>query len=409
MRFMLLLVCLVLALGCDMYNGKQQQYHPPSFVVEMFDYANGSTAALTSYGVTDDPCETAMAEYNSATEATQTELNSCVAGGENKLCDHDNDTDAIHLRSKLALMLARHSYTQTLFNNCVMEQNKQVYDFSIVEDNEQKIHYSGGSMGEVLLDDTRFIGWREHKNSSGTVEKTNGEANVVDGERINLHLQKDKLRTQDRIDLVKNNALRQIATLGWLHNPGTNKDDEDTVPEHVVAHSTYMVEFDDGSSKEQLLSLRYYGGHILESKGAENSEASSEQPSSKVWLVLAHMKASGATILTTVCHIRTGEDYNKDCTRDVETSNFKLHYIDAKGNEQDGNDPLEPPTEEFKAFKRTAADFTANTQEQWAHGDYDKDKLDPRRVFFRGQGDDLASKREAVFTTGLPADSDSDS
>ena len=395
MRFMLVLVCLILALGCDMLNWKQQRYHPPSFVAKMFDYANESTAALTRYGVT-LTCEPALTAYNSATEATQRELNICIAGDENKLCDHNED-DTIYLRSKLALMLARHSQTQALFNDCRMRQNQQVYDFSIVEDNKQKTHYSGGSMGEVLLDDTIFIGWREHKDSSGTVEKTNKEANIVDGELINLYLQKDKIRTQDRIDLVKNNTLRQIATLGWLHNPGSSEDNENTEPEHVVAHSTYMVEFDDGGDKEQLLSLRYYGGHILESKGDENSETSS-----KVWLVLAHMKASGATILTAVCHIKTGEDYNKDCTKDVAITNFKLHYIDAKGNEQGGDNPLNPPAGGIDKFKQKAADFITNTREQWAHGDYDKDKLDPRRVFFEGQGDNLAAKREAVFTAGLP-------
>ncbi len=412
MRFVLALVCLVLALGCDMADKKQsaQEYNPPSFMVEMFDYVNKSTPdnttdehGLTSYAVSDPPCEAEMTAYNDATEATQVEFHVCMTNinEEHKQCETAED-GTIHLHSELALMMTRHSHTQALFRNCLMQEDKDYYNFSIVTNDEEKTSYRGGSIGDPLLDNTRFIGWREYKNDNGVIDRTDGEADIVDGEMIMLHLQKeDKHRTQNRIDLTKRNALRQISTLGWTHNPGENGGYE-----LHVAHNAHMVEFDDGNNKEQLLSLRYYGGHIAETTIATDG-TENEQPSSKVWLVLAHMKASGATILTAVCQIKDEEDYNKDCSADVLDGDFRLHYVDADGNEQENDNPNLPPAG-FDSFKQTVADFVTNEQMSWAHGDYDKEKLDPRRVLFEGsQNDDLDTKREAVFTNGLPEDGDS--
>lgn len=248
------------------------------------------------------------------------------------------------------------------------------------------MHYWGGSIGDPRLDNTRFIGWREYKNEIGEVERTGKEANVVDGEMISLVLQNNGIRTQGRVDLDKDNSLRQIATRGWMRN---NPEDAKTA-EHEIAHSTYMVEFNDGSTKEQLLSLRYYGGHILNNDGKAD----------KIWLALAHMRAGGATILTAVCNIAANESYNKECSS-VADSDFKLHYVDADGKEHDDIGTTSSSNIDLITFKQTIADFVTNTAEKWAHGTYTKENLDPRSAFFGGTGE-LVKRREALFTAGLP-------
>lgn len=384
MRSVLLMLCLGILLSCDFIGkkdggeSKSRVINPPSFLIEYFEYTR-QIAPLT-----DDGCANAMERSNEATSATQNELHKCVLGSGDSLCTTENNT--MQMKGKLAMILATHTYEEARFYSCVMQQDQNQHSFYLVDDDEEETSYWGGNIGAERFDDTRFIGWRERKNAAGKIERTGDEANVVDGERISLALQDDNIRTQGRIELDKNNHLRQLATHGWIDFPGGSGTDSS--PAHEIAYRTYVVEFDDGNDKQQLLSLRYYGGHIYK----DNAKSAD-----KIWLALAHMRVEGATILTAVCNIdlSAGESYNKEC--DIAASDFKLHYIDASGNEKD----LSGGDVDLSAFKQTLHDFITNTGEKWAHGTYVKGNLDPRKMFFGGQGQ-LAERREAMFTAGLP-------
>ena len=217
--------------------------------------------------------------------------------------------------------------------------------------------------------------WHEGKDEDGTVPVSDGEADRVDGFLVNLYLQTDGvIRTQTRIDLVKDEALRQISSLFWL---GKEDKDNDSFVDEVAVRG-HLVEYDSGTVKEQLLSLRYYGHHTGD----------------KIWLVLAHMKPEGAAILAATCELTTGDDFNKACGN----NDFDLYKIDA---DADGNgEPVESGAP-VDGYKSTLDDFLKDTTANWTYGSYDKDKLDPRLPLFSGTGS-LKEQRRAYFVADVP-------
>lgn len=108
-----LMLCLSTLLSCDFKSkfNERKKFQPPSFVAELFQYAQRKTVALT-----DDQqnlCNDTLENYNDATMATQTELNKCVFSINDSLCTQADD-GKMHMRGKLALILATHSYEETV-------------------------------------------------------------------------------------------------------------------------------------------------------------------------------------------------------------------------------------------------------------------------------------------------------
>lgn len=345
-------------IGCELgVDDSRTERSPPFFAAYPFEYivATPETVALT------DP------------SAEEGQTTSCGVWLEKlnkaELKVQDVISDPSDVDERVAVSMASYSYMLGLFYDCNQREQATDDGVKLITDNDDIVKYEAAIIGEgdERLDFTRFVTWNEHKNGEGEVPSSAGEADKIDGFMANLYLQEDKTRTQTRIELTKREALRHITTLFWSNLPQQKE----------MALRGEVVEYDDGEVKEQLLSLRYYGGHV----------------SSRVWMMLAHMKADGSAILLASCDINSAtEDFNKSCA----TSEFTLYRLDSKGK------PCTETTCTDANFKITLDDFLTNRDAKWAHGDYDKDKLDPRLPFFAGEGD-LAANRVATFTEDVPA------
>ena len=320
----------------------------PAFAVEPFDYVVGSnTSPSAGLFVTPISCEQQMKKLNDTSAKVQ-EIVQPTPSTENEL--------------ELAKALTSYSYALSLFYDCNMRQQAQDDGAEEIANDQQKVHYRAASLTESRWDLTRFVDWFEYKNAEGIVSRTDDEADRVDGKMINLYLQDDKARTQTRIDLAKDANLRQITTIFW-----SETDNKQT------ALKSHVVEYSKGSTKEQLLSLRYYSAHHV---------------SDKSWWVLAHMKASGSVMITNVCSETS--DYNSTCNEN--SAGDTTYYLDSNYQEVSDN---------HQGFKASRDDFLTNVTTNWSHGDYSTEAINPRTPFFAGTGDSKTN-RQTVMSDGLP-------
>lgn len=322
----------------------------PAFAVEPFNYVVGSNNSQSAgLFVTPISCEQQLKKLNDTSREVQEKV--IPTPTEDKL--------------GLAKALAAYSYALGLFYDCNMRQQAQEDGAEEIATDQQKVQYRAASLTESRWDLTRFVDWFEYKNSEGIVSRTDGEADRIDGKMINLYLQEDGARTQTRIDLAKDTNLRQITTIFWSQL----KSGEQT------ALKSHVVEYSQGSTKEQLLSLRYH-------------DANHDPDES--WWVLAHMKASGSVIITNVCSATN--DYNSSC--DAESANDSIHHLDE--NYQ--------PVANHQDFKASRADFleAEKVDTNWSHGDYSTDAINPLTPFFAGNGN-AETNRQTVMSDGLPS------
>lgn len=368
----MLMTCLLLIAGCGMGDNNKRtektemtektEKLPPFFAAYPFEYVattqeqvalTGSLEELTQH--TGNCAEVWLNKLNEASAAVQVAIpDEQKSGGEK------------------ALSMAGYSYMLGLFYDCNLREQATEDGVKLIAASDDSIKYEAAMIGEgdKRLDLTRFVTWSEHKNEQGEVPSRAGEADKVDGFMTNLYLQEDKSRTQTRIELNKKEALRHLTSLFWSSSS----------QQHEVALRGELVEHGRGDAKEQLLSLRYYGEHV----------------SDRIWMMLAHMKEDGSAVLLASCKINDTEDFNKSCA----ASEFTFYHLDAKGDTVCSS--REDAACSAPNFKNTLDDFLVDAAAKWAHGDYAKDKLDPRRPFFAGAGD-LTAKRVATFTASLPA------
>ena len=317
----------------------------PAFAVEPFAYVTDDNKSAGLF-VTPISCEQQLDKLNNTSATLQGE----VAGtGEDS-------------QLKIAKALASYSYALSLFYDCNMRQQAQDDGAKEIANDQQKVHYRAASLKDSRWDFTRFVDWFEYKNNEGIVDRTDGEADRVDGKMINLYLQDDGIRTQTRIELAKDTTLRQITTIFW-----SEQGDKQT------ALKSHVVEYSEGSTKEQLLSLRYHDAN---------------HATDKSWWVLAHMKASGSVMITNVCSETT--DYNSTC--DDSSAEDLVYHLDSN---------YQPVTENHQGFKASRADFLDNVTTSWSHGNYSTDAINPRTPFFAGTGN-TETKRQTVMSDGLP-------
>lgn len=357
----MLITCFLLMASCGMGDSKRTGKLPPFFAAYPFEYVvTPEPVALTS------SLEELADEQANCGEVWLDKLNKASGAVQGGL------PDALKSGAEKALSMAEYSYLLGLFYNCNLREQAAEDGVKLIEDSDDSIKYEAAVIGEgdKRLDFTRFVTWSEHKNEQGEVPSSDGEADKIDGFMANLYLQEDKTRTQTRIELSKKEALRHITSLSWSDAP----------QQHEVALRGELVEYDRGADKEQLLSLRYYGEHVS---------------ATSIWMMLAHMKADGSAILLASCDINDTENFNKSCA----ASEFDFYHLDAKGDTVCSS--KEDTDCSASDFKSTLDDFLTNSEAKWAHGDYAKDKLDPRRPFFAGEGD-LAAKRVKIFTASVP-------
>ena len=318
----------------------------PAFAVEPFDYVASNTSQSAGLFVTPISCEQQMKKLNETSEKVQT------VGKENGV-EEDN--------LEMAKALAAYSYALGLFYDCNMRQQAQDDGAEEIANDQQKVQYRAASLTDPRWDLTRFVDWFEYKNNEGIVSRTDGEADRVDGKMINLYLQEDGARTQTRIDLVKNANLRQITTIFW-----SERDNKQTVLK------SHVVEYSKGSTKEQLLSLRYY---------SDNND------SNKSGWVLAHMKTSGSVIITNTCPATS--DYNSAC--DTNATDDNSYHLDENYQR----------VAEHQDFKASRADFLNDVATNWNYGNYSTDAINPLTPFFAGNGN-TETNRQTVMSDGLP-------
>jgi len=266
----------------------------------------------------------------------------------------------------LALALSADVYAKTIFYDCnVLEQFTQDGPRE-VENTDEHILYHAGQVKEKVFEDTRFVEWKEFKGSDGTVPKTDNEADTMVGSMTNLYLEDDSSGTQKRVDFNKKEDVRQVGvTLYGLPQSGE---------EHSFMWSAFIVEHKSGTNKEHLLSMRKFDHNDRD----------------KIYLLLAHYKADGASLLEAECDIEEDEDYNKSCA-DAE---YEVSYYNKTTDEIENDIPT--------GFKKTKEDFLINVNSSWAHGNYFADKLDPTAPFFAGTTGTIADKRKEFFKANLP-------
>lgn len=313
----------------------------PSFAIEPFEYIRISRSA--SLYVDDFDCLDEMTQTNAATSDV---------------------VDALRKKSdKLALAMSADIYAKTIFYDCnVLEQFAQD-DPKEVENTNKHILYRAGQVKEEVFQGTRFIEWQELKDSDGTVPKTDDEADNIVGTMTNLYGHHE-FPSYTLVSLNKNGNMRQVGTLV----AGSSLD----------IWSGFIVEHKSNTDKEHLLGMR-----LMNFQREEQDE---------IYLLLAHYKANGASLLIGKCKIEAGEDYNKSCAN-VE---YEVSYYDKEADAiEEGEDNV--PT----GFKKSKEDFLTNMSNNWTHGNYLADKLDPSTPFFAGTGT-TAEKREEFFTANLP-------
>ncbi len=385
-RISSLLILALIAGGCgfgdssrddDPSGALQGDVRPPSFAAEPFAYTKSAWATSLRLDA-DVDCVEKMQQSNRASALLAAAIAVADAAAADD-ADADADADAgSGTDLKVALGMASYSYAMSLFYDCNMRQQAAEDGAKVVATDDDKIVYRAYHDQGELWDMTRFVTWSEYKDDSGTVPATDGEADTVDGRMVNLYLQDDGeqeegdqeegdqddgARTQTRIELEKKNTLRELRSLFFLQAEAGK-----------VCQRSHLVEYDDGTNKEHLLSLRLY-------------HAGDEQ----IYLALSHMKASGSVVLIATCDIAEGEDYNKSC----DGADFTTFYLDAQQEEITADQPVA----QFKASKE---EFLQNIATKWAHGAYNKDNMNPLTPFFAGDGDTEAN-RKSTFSAGVPS------
>ncbi len=346
----ILLSVALLVVGCGFSSDKQggSGAVPPAFAAQPFSYITKDWATSLTLQH-DGDCIAKMEHRDTAGAAMADALGKSESGNE------------------IALGMAGYGYAQALFYDCNMRQQAREDGAEIVDETDVRVLHRSHRQSAELWDGTRFVEWEEQKDSdTGEVPMTDGEADTVTGKMVNLYLQENGFRTQTRIELDKQDGLRQIASVFFLQ-AGEGKN---------VVQRSYLVEHGSGTDKEHLLGLRLYHHDY----------------SSKIYLALAHLKDSGSAVLFATCDIGAGEDFNKSC---ADASFGGVRYFDAERVHTAASSALE------KQFKVNAAEFLENSSGKWAHGKYAKDELDPRTAFFSGEGDTDAN-REGYFKSGIP-------
>ena len=345
MRVNIIVVAIVMALfsGCDLEPKKNRKTDNsikwPSFTVEPFEYTHTAAALY----VDEVNCTAEMNKSNTAGMELAEALTENEDGGE------------------LALAMAADMYAKTIFYDCNLRQQLADNKPEEIEDTNSHILYRAGSVSKEVFENTRFVEWKELKDSEGNVPKTDDEANDVEGIMTNLQ-GKDSIPTFTQISLNKNGSLRQLGAL-------MEGRDGDISP----TWSGFVVEHKSGTDKEHLLGMRLF----------DHNEKD------KIYLLLAHFKADGAALLIGECEIESDEDNNKSCA-DVD---YEASYYDQEKKKIEDDIP--------SGFKKAKDDFLTNVDNSWAHGSYFANKLDSSAPFFAGTGDTKAN-RENFFTANLP-------
>ena len=344
----------LVSVSCDLDTSKVKTQNKnserngfPSFAVEPFNYVSVDTAV--SLYVTDIDCIDKMNQSNAANKGVIDALN-----------EQDN-------AKPLALAMSADIYAKTIFYDCNVLEQFASDGAEEVEDTDAHTLYHAGQVEENVFEGTRFVEWRELKDSNGTIPRTNDEADNVIGTMTNLYGQ-DNHPSYTQVSLNKNGNMRQVGTLMEGKDGG----------KLAAIWSGFIVEHKSGTDKEHLLSMRRLHKH---------------EDGDKILLLLAHYKADGAALLEAECDIEDGEDYNKSCA-DAE---YEISYYDKAADEVEEGDDNVPA-----GFKKTKEDFLTNVNSNWAHGNYLADKLDPSEPFFAGTTGTIATKREEFFTANLP-------
>lgn len=352
MLALLLLMLWSLLSGCDLGSVKNskkdqnQNINLPSFAVEPFDYSSVSAPATLFVDAAD--CLDELKQLNTA---------------------GDNVHDALLEKDDakpLALAMSADVYANTTFYDCNVREQFNQDGAKEIEDTSTHVLYHAGKVKDKVFEGTRFVAWKELKDNDGSVPKTSGEADNVEGTMINLYLFKEDGPQQTLVSLNKKDSLRQVGALFYVDAPQADVG--------VSIWSGHIVEYKSGTDKEHLLGMRLL--HYSEED--------------KVFLLLAHYKADGAALLEAECEINDDEDYNKSCT-DVK---YKASYYNKATDKIEDDVPA--------GFKKTKEDFLTNLATNWAHGSYFADKLDPAAPFFAGTGT-IDAKRKEFFTDNLPA------
>lgn len=340
-------VAMVLFSGCDLDSTKNKNKKSdnsikwPSFTVEPFKY----TQTAASLYVDDIDCTAELNKSNTA----GTELTEALVEGKED--------------GELALAMASDMYAKIIFYDCNLRQQLADDEPEEIENTNSHILYRAGSVSENEFENTRFVEWKELKDSEGNVPSTDNEADNAEGMMTNLQ-GTHSLPTFTKVSLNKKGSLRQLGAL--MEGKATNS--------HIL-WSGSIVEHKSGTDKEHLLSMRLF----------DHNEKD------KIYLLLAHFKADGAALLIGECDIDDDEDHNKDCA----SVDYEASYYDQEANEVKDKDEIP------EGFKKTKDDFLTNVNNSWAHGSYLAGKLDSSAPFFAGTGNTEAN-RETFFTNKLP-------
>ena len=339
----------VMLSGCDLggINKSRNRISLPSFAVEPFEYTDVQTP--TPLYADDFDCLTELSKSSDAGKELSKALN-----------EEDN-------AKPLALAMSTEVYANLIFYDCNIREQLVDDKPEEIEDTSDHVLYHAGKVGSKEGDKTRFISWRELKNSEGSVPKTDGEADNIVGVMTNLYtFDGGKDNQQTRVSLDKKESLRQI---GAHTHVAISKDGEDS----TFVWKGYVIEHKSGTNKEHLLGFRLLN----------------YQDEEELILLLAHYKAEGASLLEAECEIDDNEDYNKSCAN----AKYKVSYYNAATDKIEDEVPA--------GFKKTRDDFLTNVATNWAHGSYFADRLDPASPFFAGTGSTDANMKE-FFTADLP-------